>query len=192
MAFWSKKREAGGSNSPPVAADSSAQPLSQDQPMNVLSAEEQQQRVVASKQQMAAFGAIVSIFMRSPAFRNLPLAELESLVVPAIATNQFLIAEAHSKENGSVTPVGAALWAEVSADVDNRLSMNLGHPLKIAPNEWKSGDIAWLIAVAGGAEVVNSILHQLRKTTFGESPLKLLARDKNGRLAVGTLSPTTL
>jgi cytolysin-activating lysine-acyltransferase len=192
MAFWSKKRETGGSNSAPVATDTSAQPLSQDRPMKVLSAEELQQRAVASKQQMAAFGAIVTIFMRSPEFRNLPLAELESLVVPAIVTNQFLIAEAQSKENGSVTPVGAALWAEVSADVDNRLSMNLGRPLKIAPNEWKGGNIAWLIAIAGNADVVNSILHQLRKTTLKGSPLKLLAKDKNGQLAVGTLSPATL
>lgn len=192
MAFWSKQRKAGGSNSAPVVTDTSAQPLSQDQPMKVLGAEELQQRVVASKQQLAAFGSIVTIFMRSPEFRNLPLFELESLVVPAIATDQFLIAEAHSKENGSVTPVAAALWAKVSAEVDKRLSMNLGQPLKIKPDEWKSGDIAWLIAVAGGADVINSILQRLRETILRGSRIKVLAKDKDGRLAVATFSPTTL
>ena len=49
-------------------------------------------------------------------------------------------AEAPEKTHPPV-PVGLALWAYVSKDVDERLSSNLDQPIKLVPHEWKSGDI---------------------------------------------------
>jgi cytolysin-activating lysine-acyltransferase len=96
--------------------------------------------------------------------------------------------ETQSKESGLVAPVGAALWAVVSAEVDRRLSTQLDQPIKLAPNEWRGGNIPWLVAVAGDARVINPTLQKFRETVLKGSPLKLRAKDKDGREAVRTLS----
>jgi hemolysin-activating ACP:hemolysin acyltransferase len=169
------------------------QALSGQQPCAVqapreLSTAEVQKRVGASKQQLMAFGEIVSVLMRSPQFRTLPLGEVETLVVPAVVTGQFLVAEAQSKANGFVVPVATALWASVSEEVDRQLSQNLDQPFRLAANEWKSGEIAWLVALAGDARVINPMLKQLQDTTLQGRPLKMRAKGKDGKEIVGTFA----
>jgi cytolysin-activating lysine-acyltransferase len=189
MALWSKKSKVNGddaSSGKPNQTDK--QPTPADQPKQVLSAEKLQQMAVAAKQQMACFGQIVSILMRTPQFRGVSLAELETLIVPALITNQFVVAEAQSKDNGFVAPVGAAFWALVSPEVDQRLSTNLDQPIKLAPNEWKSGNIPWLVTVIGDARVLNPMIQRLRDTVLKGLPLKIRAKDKEGREVVGTFS----
>jgi hemolysin-activating ACP:hemolysin acyltransferase len=210
MAFWSKKRAANGKDivvpppdeipidDPPSVAISEATPdtvnLDNNRPSvdqqakQALGADELQKRAADSKRRMALFGSIVIIFMRSPQFRALSLAELETLIVPAFINNQFLVMETQSKENGLVAPVGVALWALVSAEVDQRLSTNLDQPIKLSQNEWRSGNIAWLVAVAGDARIISPVLQKVRETVLKGSPLKLRAKDKDGREAVRTLS----
>jgi cytolysin-activating lysine-acyltransferase len=212
MAFWSNKREINGSVSE-VAVGTESQASVPVQPGHVLaeaqsqqsstelqhkqapianqqqlSADELQQRATDSKKRLALFGEIVSVLMRSQQFRGLSLADLETLVVPALISNQFFVVETQSKENGFVDPVGAAMWATVSAEVDQRLSTNLDQPIKLSPNEWKSGDIPWLVVAAGDARLLNPVLQKIRDTAFKGSPLKLRTRDENGRVAVGTFS----
>jgi hemolysin-activating ACP:hemolysin acyltransferase len=189
MAIWSKKGGADGAvASKATSNESTAHEESSVQKQQALSTGELQQRAAASKQQMASFGEIVSIFMRNPQFRALSLGELETLVVPAVVANQFVIAEAQSKQNGFIAPIGAALWASVSTEVDQRLSTNLDQPIKLAPNEWKSGDIPWLVTVVGDSRMVNPMLQRLCKTALKGLPLKVRVKDKNGRDAVGTFS----
>ena len=79
---------------------------------------------------------------------NHSVADLGWLVVPAVANGQFAVAEARSQETGAITPVGALLWALVSADVDKHLT-DLSAPLRLKPNEWRSGDIPWIILAIG-------------------------------------------
>jgi hemolysin-activating ACP:hemolysin acyltransferase len=212
MSFWPKKREING-NVSEVAVGADSQASVPAQPEHVLaeaqsrqasaelqhkqtpiasqqqlSADELQQRATDSKKRLALFGEIVSVLMRSQQFRGLSLADLETLVVPALISNQFFVVETQSKENGFVAPVGAAMWATVSAEVDQRLSTNLDQPIKLSPNEWKSGDIPWLVAAAGDARLLNPVLQKIRDTALKGSPLKLRTRDENGRVAVGTFS----
>ena len=175
---------------PAGAGPVSARPASpaQSQPPPQLAADELQKRAAASKQQMAAFGGIVSVLMRSPQFREQRLAELEALVVPAVVNNQYLLAEAQSKASGFVVPVGAVLWASVSAEVDRRLSENLDQPFKLAPNEWRSGDIGWLVVVVGDSRVINPMLKQLQETVLKGRPLEIRGKGKDGKEVVGTYS----
>ncbi len=158
-------------------------------PGNALSQEEMERRAVASKRLLMSFGEIVSVMMRSPQFKNATLSDLEHLVVPAVSSGQFIVAEAQSKENGFITPVSVALWASVSDEVDQRLGANPEEPIKLAPQEWKSGDNPWLIALAGDRRPMNSLLRRLHETTFKDKPLKVRTRGEDGSHHVKTFTP---
>ncbi len=158
-------------------------------PGSALSQEELERRAVASKRLLMSFGEIVSVMMRSPQFKTATLSDLEHLVVPAVSSGQFIVAEAQSKENGFITPVSVALWATVSDEVDQRLASNPEEPIKLAPQEWKSGDNPWLIALAGDRRPMNTLLRRLHETTFKDKPLKVRTRGEDGRHHVKTFTP---
>jgi cytolysin-activating lysine-acyltransferase len=168
---------------------SSSLQASQSPTPNDLSASEVQIRVAASKHNLMALGEIVSIMMRTRQYRSLTLASVETLVAPAVNSGQFLVAEAQSSENGSVTPIAMVLWASVSSDVDRRLSENLEQPVSLAPNEWKTGDVPWLMAAAGDGRIVNEMIKQLQDKSLKGRPFRIRVRGKDGKDAVGTFQP---
>lgn len=212
MALWSKKSKDGGGadagdtaskQAAPVAAmpaspapgaaapvARAAAPAADTGPP--LDAEEAKKRAAVSKHLLLSFGEIVSVLMRSPAFRNMPLSEVETLAVPAVMSGQFLVAEAQSKSKGFVTPVAIALWATVSAEVDQRLSKDLDKPFRLQPNEWRGGDIAWLITIAGEGRIISPMLKKLQETTLKGRPLKMRVKGKDGKVTVGTFAPNTV
>ena len=57
----------------------------------------------------ATFGQIVSVLMRTPQHRYAFLSDLEWLVLPAVATGQFSLAEAQDKTSGLSAPVAVAV-----------------------------------------------------------------------------------
>ena len=77
--------------------------------------------------------------MRDHTYRNMPLKDLEFLLVPAVASGQCVIAHAKAGETGPSIPVALALWANVSVEVDKMLGENLDKPLQMKPNQWKWG-----------------------------------------------------
>jgi hemolysin-activating ACP:hemolysin acyltransferase len=151
-----------------------------------LSPEDAKKRLVAAKQMAAAFGEIVTLLMRSPADKHHSLGDLEWLVVPAVARGQYALAEAQSKETGAMSPVGAVLWAFVSEDVDKRLS-DLAAPVRLKPNEWRSGNIPWIVLATGDMRVLAGLIQQLTKTTFKDQAPKMRARGPDGKVTVGRL-----
>lgn len=110
--------------------------------------------------------------MRTPQFKNVPLSGLEQLVVPAITTGQFMIAEAQEKKSGLLAPVAAVLWASVSEEIDQRLSANGSEPAKLAPKDWKSGDIPWLIIAAGDQRLIKALMQRIQETVLKGRSLK--------------------
>lgn len=209
MALWSRKKDGSDAGPPPpveagvapapvmaaaapaaaAAAPAAAAPAAApaEPPLD---AEEAKKRAAVSKHLLLSFGEIVSVLMRSPQFRGMPLQEVEALVVPAVMSGQFLVAEAQSKSKGFVTPVAIALWATVSAEVDARLGQDLEKPFRLAPNEWRSGDIAWLITIAGDGRIISPMLKQLQETTLKGKPLKMRVKGKDGKVTVGTFAPS--
>jgi cytolysin-activating lysine-acyltransferase len=81
-------------------------------------------------------GEIVWLMTQSPLHKHFALADLEWMVMPPILLRQFRLF--HDKGR----PVGVALWAFLSDDAEAKLSLS---PVRIRPDEWKSGDRCWLI-----------------------------------------------
>ena len=116
--------------------------------------EEARRRATAALQLSAAFTQIVTVLMRSPQHKHLALADLEWLVLPALTTGQFAVANVQAKEGGASVPAALVLWASVSPEVDQKLSSNLTAPMRLRPDEWKSGEILWLIEAVGDGRVM--------------------------------------
>lgn len=167
--------------------------MAKDQPSGAgdesqgLSKEELRRRAIVAKQLSSAFGDIVSLLMRSESERVRTLADLEWMVIPALQTGQFAVAEAQSKETGVVAPMGTVLWAMVSEEVDQRISSQLDKPLKLQQSEWRSGEIPWIVAAFGDPKIVGQLLEELSKNVFKQRPAKLRSRGEDGKVFVGKL-----
>lgn len=197
MAFWPKKTGGGdGTQTPPAPASEPQPPAFAGEPTPVpvgapapsqpeLSDDQKRRNAMSSKMIAAAFGEIVSLLMRTPTHRTTMLADLEWLVAPAVASGQFTVAEAQSKANGITQPMGVVLWARVSPDVDRRLHQNVEQPIKLAPQEWMSGDTVWIVEAAGEPRVVEAMLKRLAGTAWKDKTVRVRGRDKDGKPAVG-------
>ncbi len=140
-----------------------------------------------SKMTAASFGEMVSLLMRSTHYKHYSLAELEWLLLPPLMHNQFLVVEARSKENGASVPVGLALWASVSEDTNKRLSENLDQPIKLRPDEWKSGDNHWIIDVIGDEKIIQALHGKLTNEVFVGKTCKLRSIDDQGKRIIKEL-----
>ena len=173
----------------PAAAPVVTQEAAAEAP--ALSEEELRKRAAASKLVSASFGEIVSVLMRSEHYKSYTLQDLEWLVVPAVLSNQFLLAEARAKGNGFTAPVGIVMWASVSAEVDQRLTANIAQPMRLKPEDWRSGDILWLVDAVGPAKLIGSMLQQLHAKVFKGRQVKLRAQGQDGKPAVRTMELKT-
>jgi hemolysin-activating ACP:hemolysin acyltransferase len=126
--------------------------------------------------------------MRTPEYKDVSLGDLEALVVPPLLSGQVSVATAQSKYNGVTTPVGAILWARVSSEVAKRLASQAGSAIRLTPEEWKSGDIVWVVASAGEGRVLSEMLKQLSKREWTGKDVKIVVRPKDGKPTVATLA----
>ena len=146
-------------------------------------------QALQAKMLAAGFGEIVGVLMRSPHYKHYSLTDLEWLVIPPLLANQFTLAEARTKEGGIPAPVGVALWASVSEEVDEKLSTDLDRPVRLRPDEWNSGDIPWLIDAVGAPEAVKAMVARLGEAVFKGKPYKLRAVGQDGKATVRTVTP---
>ena len=151
--------------------------------------EEFKRRATKSKHLQASFGEIVGLLMRTPKLEKVPLSTLEEMVVPALTTGQFMIAETQAKDSGFVTPVAAVLWASVSEEIDRRLSDNTGEPVKLGPKDWKSGDIPWAIVAAGDQRVIKTLVQRIQETALKGRQLKFRSPNKGDEAVAATAPP---
>ncbi|MCB1514330.1 MAG: toxin-activating lysine-acyltransferase, partial [Hyphomicrobiaceae bacterium] len=120
------------------------------------------------------------------------IADLEWLVAPAVASGQFSIAEAQSKETGFAVPVACVIWASVSDEVDKRLMTEARQPLRLRADEWASGDVAWLVEAVGDPAAVGRLLEAVLKARYAETGLKALRPGPDGKWVVQVLKPGML
>jgi hemolysin-activating ACP:hemolysin acyltransferase len=146
----------------------------------------QAQRRLAGLRLSAAFTQVVSLLIRSPLHKHMSIADLEWMVFPPLLSGQFRIANIGSKKTGTKLPAAVVLWASVSAEVDKKLSENAAAPLRLRPDEWRSGDIIWLVEAAGDPRVVSKLLTQLNTNLFKNRTVKVRTREA-GNPAFGTL-----
>jgi len=156
-----------------------------------LSAEEMKRRANYSHGLVQAFGAIVAIYMKSKFHREMRLAEIENIVAPAVMTGQFSLAEATHKQHGLVTPVAVVLWANVSDQIDARISGQPELPMNLAPPDWKSGKTVWIVEAIGDQKVVGAMLGRLQETTWKGRTVKMRSQGEGGRIVATVLAKAT-
>ncbi len=154
-----------------------------------LPAEEAKRRAALAKQAAAAFGEFVTLLMQAPSEKNRPISDLEWMILPAIVTGQYVLADAQSKQTGAVMPVAGIIWALVSADIDRQLTENLEKAPRLRPQDWRSGDIPWIIMALGDQKVLGGLMQNLTKSVFKDKAAKVRARGADGKITVGRLEP---
>ena len=122
---------------------------------------------------------MVMLLMRSPQYKNLSLADLEWFVLPALYTNQCAVME-NTDVPAARRAKAVAFWASVSPEVDARLQLDTGAVLKLDANDWRSGEIIWLIDALGDSASVQQLIAYLRTVTFKGRDLKLRSWDSKG------------
>ncbi len=150
----------------------------------------QAQQFLRSKQLSAAFGDIVSLLSKSPAHKHYALADLEWLVIAPLALNQYLLAEAKLQDGRSVA-VAVLFWARLSPELDARLTEAPRYPIRLQPNDWRSGENLWIIDAAGDARVIKGLIETLSKTAFEGKPFKMLSAPPRVQAAPAQQNPQT-
>jgi cytolysin-activating lysine-acyltransferase len=143
-------------------------------------AAEQASRPLRANPVSTAFGDMVALLAKSPAHKHFSLADLEWLLLPPVALNQFALADT-TLPNGQTMLTGFVLWARVAPDVDARLTQTQRYPVRLQPNEWRSGDSFWIIDAVGNPNMVRNIIGELAKGAFEGKPLKMLRPTGGGK-----------
>lgn len=115
---------------------------------------------------------ILWLLTQSPQHKYMFLADMEWYFIPPFQLKQFRV---FHKDNA---PMAYACWAFVSDEVDERMSKGV---IRLRPDEWRSGENAWLIdlvAPFGGGEV---LLEKLKEQVFKGHKVKTLMPDENGK-----------
>ncbi len=142
----------------------------------------------AARDASATFGEIVMLLMRTPEYGGMALRDLETLVMPPLLNGQISVATAQSGSSGTTAPVGAVLWAAVSAEVAERLASQAGKSIPLAAGDWKSGDIVWVVATVGEGRVLSEMLKQLSRRDWNGKEVRIVVRPKGGEPTVATLA----
>ena len=85
-------------------------------------------------------GEMAWLLTQSPLHREFRIADLEWLVMPALAHEQFYVFRDGDR------PVGLALWAKCNKAAEAKLDRGMIEPEnRLSLEEWKSGDRVWLV-----------------------------------------------
>jgi len=169
---------------PQVASDEDDSSSAQPTP---LPTEAAQKQALHALRQSLAFAQIVSLLLRSPLYRHFALGDLEWLVIPPLASGMFAVAEVKAQSEGPAFPAAAVLWASVSPEVDARLSQNLESPIRLRPDEWRSGDRLWIVAAVGDQRVTGRLLQQLSSSTIQGRQVSIRVTRGDGKTVLSTL-----
>lgn len=140
----------------------------------------------------ATIGEIAVVFSRSSATKHYALVDIEWLILPAVFNRQCYVAQAAHKESGLRAPLAVATGAFVSSEVDQKLSADLSRRIRLRPDEWKCGEIAWIVDLVGEPRGVASTIDWLRAGPFRERDAKLIMRDASGLARVSKLGESKL
>ena len=105
-------------------------------------------------------------------------------LLPPVLLGQFYVAELAHKEKGVRAPVAAVTWAHVSPEIDQRLRAGGGEHMKLAPGDWKSGDITWLIDMAGEPRALAATLRKLNEAAFANKQVYVWTQNSTGEKQV--------
>jgi cytolysin-activating lysine-acyltransferase len=128
-----------------------------------------------------SIGQVLLAMMDLPRYKHITLADFSHLVVNPLLRNRVAIAHKSVMENGQTkvdeeTIAGIAIWASVSPAVDAKIAEQTKagvFPLRLAPDDWTSGDLPWLLdVIAADRTQATSVLANFRQVV-GEKPIKI-------------------
>jgi hemolysin-activating ACP:hemolysin acyltransferase len=151
--------------------------------------EELKRRAEIAQRATTAAGELFTLMLRSPRHRDQKLADLGRQVLPAVRTGQYALLQAQSKTHGLVAPVAAVLWANVSAEVDGRLSAKLTEPVRLGPKEWRSGDVLWIVEAIGDDRALAALVRRLRTNEWKGRRVKARVSDAKGEVRLHLIEP---
>ena len=140
-----------------------------------------------SKLISAAVGDLVVVMSRSPGTKFHTLADIEWLVLPAVLTGQYYVAELTHTEHGVRAPVAVVTWASVSGEVAARLAGFTGQGMRLKPDEWTSGPHLWLIDLVGEPRALMGALKAVAEGPLKGRDVSLMMRGANGEHGVQKL-----
>jgi hemolysin-activating ACP:hemolysin acyltransferase len=116
--------------------------------------------------------------MATPRYRNQTLADLQFLVLDPLVRDRIAIAYQGDREKNELADVaGFAIWASVSAEVDQRIREQIragAFPVRLRPGDWASGDINWLLdVIAPNAKLTAAVLANFGTVVKGGGLLRL-------------------
>lgn len=101
------------------------------------------------------FGAIVQLWMQSPAHRETPLHHLPTLLAPALKSKQYLLATRRGR------PMFYLSWLSLDEEAEYRYLRN--PPSCLLDTDWTSGERMWIhdwIAPHGNTELIARLLQR--------------------------------
>lgn len=113
----------------------------------------------------SVLGEVTWLMSQSPLHKRFFIEDLEWFVMTPALLQQFRLFYAQDR------PLGVVLWATVSPEVEQMLK---GGTTKLRPQDWKSGDQAWVVEVIapfGGAE---EMVKDLKSKVFPDRELRYL------------------
>lgn len=135
-------------------------------------AHQQQQAQVAQAQaqqlgadKVAVLGNAVWLLTQVPTHKHLFISDLEWLLLPAIALNQFRL-----WRKGNI-PVAFATWAYMSDEAEARMKEGVR---RIAPMDWKSGENLWLMDMICPFGGQDEAMKELKEKAFSGQAVKTL------------------
>jgi hemolysin-activating ACP:hemolysin acyltransferase len=154
-----------------------------------LSLVEVQDSIDRSRPALIALGEITAVLMQRREFRKMTLPMLEAVATPAITHKQFMILTAHSEPPQASAPVAVILWAMVSPEIDRRLMQSRDSKDALRSNEWKTGDIPWIMVLAGNESGTAMLLDKARRGQFAGKTAKMYAWEAKDKVTVRTFPP---
>jgi hemolysin-activating ACP:hemolysin acyltransferase len=149
----------------------------------------QNNRAVMS--QSIALAQIVMMMLRSPNYRHYSLSDLEWLVLPPLMLGQIAMAGTRPDPNDADLPLAVMFWATVSPEVDMRISSNLSAPIRLRPDEWRSGEILWLADMLGDMSAGHSLIKNVLTTTLAGRTLRVRSLGSDGKPALRELGTSS-
>jgi cytolysin-activating lysine-acyltransferase len=135
---------------------------------------------IRSKIQIS-IGQTVLAIMDLPRYKHMTVGDLSHLIINPLLRNRVAIAHKSVMENGVAkvdeeTIAGIAIWATVSAAVDSKIGEQIKagvFPIRMAPEEWTSGDLPWLLdVIAADRQQATAVLANFRQLA-GDKPVKI-------------------
>lgn len=127
---------------------------------------------VPQKTVAAALGEVAWLLSQSPSHRHsLFVGDLDWLVMPALMHGQYRLFNAQNR------PVGVALWAFVSEEVERRLAGGG----RLGANEWRSGDRVWLVDLVAPFGNQDQMLADLQSTALADRKFRYIRVQPNGK-----------